>query len=101
MTPFAQISVPTTTIRHHTERRTATTAHNARLRCTDIEPDNDHADTPATMPIGGLFFLFVNPKRKRERFLTDAEFTRLGQVLDEFSATAVRYRPARSRRSAC
>ena len=28
--------------------------------CTDIEPDNDHADTPATMPIGGLFFLFVD-----------------------------------------
>ena len=27
----------------------------------------------------------LNPKRKRERFLTDAEFTRLGQVLDEVS----------------
>ena len=27
----------------------------------------------------------MNPKRKRERFLTDAEFTRLGQVLDEVS----------------
>ena len=25
------------------------------------------------------------PKHKRERFLTDAEFTRLGQVLDEVS----------------
>ena len=25
----------------------------------------------------------MNPKRKRERFLIDAEFTRLGQVLDE------------------
>ena len=32
MTPFAQTSVRTTTIRHHTERGTATTAHNARLR---------------------------------------------------------------------
>ena len=28
----------------------------------------------------------MNPKRKRERFLTDAEFTRLGQVLDEVSS---------------
>ena len=27
----------------------------------------------------------LNPKRKRERFLTDAEFTRLEQVLDEVS----------------
>ena len=27
----------------------------------------------------------MNPKRTRERFLTDAEFTRLGQVLDEVS----------------
>ena len=27
----------------------------------------------------------TNPERKRERFLTDAEFTRLGQVLDEVS----------------
>ena len=27
----------------------------------------------------------MNPKRRRERFLTDAEFTRLGQVLDEVS----------------
>ena len=27
----------------------------------------------------------MNPKRKRERFLTDAEFTRLGRVLDEVS----------------
>ena len=27
----------------------------------------------------------LNPKRKRERFLTDAEFTKLGQVLDEVS----------------
>ena len=27
----------------------------------------------------------MNPKRKRERFLTDAEFTRLAQVLDEVS----------------
>ena len=27
----------------------------------------------------------ANPERKRERFLTDAEFTRLGQVLDEVS----------------
>ena len=28
----------------------------------------------------------ANPERKRERFLTDAEFTRLGQVLDEVSS---------------
>ena len=27
----------------------------------------------------------MNPKRKRERFLNNAEFTRLGQVLDEVS----------------
>ena len=27
----------------------------------------------------------MNPKRRRERFLTDAEFTRLGQVLDHVS----------------
>ena len=32
MTPFGQTSVRTTTIPHHTERGTATTAHNARLR---------------------------------------------------------------------
>ena len=25
----------------------------------------------------------LNPRRERQRFLTDAEFTRLGQVLDE------------------
>ena len=31
MTPFAQTSVPTTTTPHHTERGSATTAHNARL----------------------------------------------------------------------
>ena len=30
-------------------------------------------------------FIPMNPKRRRERFLTDAEFTRLGQVLDEAS----------------
>ncbi|MCY4558637.1 MAG: site-specific integrase, partial [Chloroflexi bacterium] len=30
----------------------------------------------------------MNPKRKRERFLTDAEFIRLGQVLDEVSDKA-------------
>ena len=28
----------------------------------------------------------LNPARKRERFLTAAEFTRLGQVLDELPA---------------
>ena len=49
MTPFAQISVPTTTIRHHTERRTATTAHNARLPCNlfalrALLDDTDHPD---------------------------------------------------------
>ena len=32
MTPFAQTLVRTTTIRHHTERGPATTAHNARLQ---------------------------------------------------------------------
>ena len=31
-----------------------------------------------------------NPKRRRERFLTDAEFTRLGQVLDEVSGKGSR-----------
>ena len=37
MTPFGQTSVRTTTIRHHTERGTATTAHNARFRVTLTE----------------------------------------------------------------
>ena len=32
----------------------------------------------------------MNPKRRRERFLTDAEFTRLGQVLDEVSGNGSR-----------
>ena len=32
----------------------------------------------------------MNPKRKRERFLTDAEFTRLGRVLDEVSGKGSR-----------
>ena len=32
----------------------------------------------------------MNPKRKLERFLTDAEFTRLGQVLDEVSGNGSR-----------
>ena len=32
MTPFAHTSVRITTMRHHTERGSATTAHNARLR---------------------------------------------------------------------
>ena len=31
-----------------------------------------------------------DPKRSRERFLTDAEFTRLGQVLDEVSGKGSR-----------
>ena len=36
------------------------------------------------------------PERKRERFLTDAEFTRLGQVLDEaVTQAARRLRPSR------
>ena len=43
----------------------------------------------------------MNPKRSRARFLTDAEFTRLGQVLDEVWARAAAYRPARWRRSVC
>ena len=32
----------------------------------------------------------MNPKRSRERFMTDAEFTRLGQVLDEVSGKGSR-----------
>ena len=32
----------------------------------------------------------MNPKRRRERFLTDAEFTRLGLVLDEVSGAGSR-----------
>ena len=32
----------------------------------------------------------MNPKRSRERFLTDAEFTRLGKVLDEVSGKGSR-----------
>ena len=40
----------------------------------DMVPE-DHVDPCRSIP--------MNPKRKRERFLTDAEFTRLGQVLDE------------------
>ena len=32
----------------------------------------------------------MNPKRRRERFLTDAEFTRLGKVLDEVSGKGSR-----------
>ena len=32
----------------------------------------------------------MNPKRSRERFLTDTEFTRLGQVLDEVSGKGSR-----------
>ena len=40
MTPFAQTSVRTTTIRHHTERDTATTAHNARLREAGLAKSN-------------------------------------------------------------
>ena len=40
----------------------------------DMAPE-DHDDPCQSIP--------MNPKRKRERFLTDAEFTRLGQVLDE------------------
>ena len=39
--------------------------------------DEDHADPCRAIP--------MNPKRRRERFLTDAEFIRLGQVLDEVS----------------
>ena len=32
----------------------------------------------------------MNPKRRCERFLTDAEFTRLGQVLDKVSGKGSR-----------
>ena len=35
----------------------------------------------------------LNPERKRERFLTDAEFTRLGQVLDEVSGNGSQVSP--------
>ena len=42
----------------------------------DMVPE-DHDDPCQSIP--------MNPKRKRERFLTDAEFIRLGQVLDEVS----------------
>ncbi len=42
----------------------------------DMVPE-DHDDPCRSIP--------MNPKKKRERFLTDAEFTRLGQVLDEVS----------------
>ena len=35
-------------------------------------------------------FIPMNPKRKRERFLTDTEFTRLGHVLDEVSGKGSR-----------
>ena len=42
----------------------------------DMVPE-DHDDPCQSIP--------MNPKRKRERILTDAEFTRLGQVLDEVS----------------
>ena len=52
----------------------ATCFHDCRLQiaafrprpgcsCTEFEPDNDHADTPATMSIGGLFFLSVTQVR--------------------------------------
>ena len=45
MTSFRQTSVPTTTIRHHTERGTATTTHDARLRLqTGVGPPI-HRDT--------------------------------------------------------
>ena len=39
-------------------------------------------------------FIPMNPKRKRERFLTDTEFTRLGHVLDEVSGKGSRIPPA-------
>ena len=35
-------------------------------------------------------FIPMNPKRQRERFLTDTEFTRLGHVLDEVSGKGSR-----------
>ena len=35
-------------------------------------------------------FIPMNPKRKRERFLTDTEFARLGRVLDEVSGKGSR-----------
>ena len=44
----------------------------------DMVPE-DHVDPCQSIP--------MNPKKKRERFLTDAEFTRLGQVLDEVSGS--------------
>ena len=47
----------------------------ALARGWDMAPDD--CDPCTSIP--------MNPKRRRERFLTDAEFTRLGQVLDEVS----------------
>ena len=45
-----------------------------------IAPENSHPCRSIPM----------NPKHSRERFLTDAEFTRLGQVLDEVSGKGSR-----------
>ena len=46
MTPFAQTLVRTTTTRHHTERGTATTAHNARLRNNALHKAFTHRQSP-------------------------------------------------------
>ena len=53
----------------------------ALARGWDMAPE-DHDDPCQSIP--------MNPKRKRERFLTDAEFTRLGQMLDESSRNGSR-----------
>ena len=37
----------------------------------------------------------MNPKRKRERFLTDAESPGSGRCWTRYRTTAARYRPAR------
>ena len=62
---------------------TSSWSHPFRLICeleTTTTTSEDHDDPCQSIP--------MNPKRKRERFLTDAEFTRLGQVLDEVSDKA-------------
>ena len=52
----------------------------ALARGWDMAPEDCHPSRSIPM----------NPKRKLERFLTDAEFTRLGQVLDEVSGNGSR-----------
>ena len=44
---------------HHCRLQIASLRPRSVCSRTDIEPDNDHADTPTTMSIDGLFFLSV------------------------------------------